>query len=131
MHDHAGGVDHMFQFEGLNGRRLFDHLLKKLRDGDMSVTTDLITIILKSVDMLKVLLQIIKTKDAPTAIDLNEDIFAQAARRQLDDLGVSTEAILTLGKRRTLRIKDKEVVGYEHETWHRPLGSLTGDSLLR
>lgn len=39
--------------------------------------------------------------------------FLSAARRQLDDLGASPHAQLTLGKRRTLRIRDKEVVGYE------------------
>ncbi len=41
------------------------------------------------------------------------EAFRAAALRQLGDLGVSTEAVLSLGKRRTLRIKDKEVVGYE------------------
>ncbi len=41
------------------------------------------------------------------------DAFRAAVLRQLGDLGVSTEARLSLGKRRTLRIKDKEVVGYE------------------
>jgi len=44
---------------------------------------------------------------------LDEESFQVAARRQLNQLGVSDKAILTLGKRRTLRIKDKEVVGYE------------------
>jgi CRISPR-associated protein Cas6 len=44
---------------------------------------------------------------------LDPEPFQAAARRQLDDMGVSSEAQLTLGKRRTLRIKDKEVVGYE------------------
>lgn len=39
--------------------------------------------------------------------------FLAAARRQLDALGISSDAQLNLGKRRTLRIKDKEVVGYE------------------
>lgn len=43
----------------------------------------------------------------------DESAFLAAARRQLDALEVATEAQLTLGKRRTLRIKDKEVVGYE------------------
>lgn len=58
-------------------------------------------------------LVIIKVKDAPTAADLTEDIFTAALRRQLDALEVSNEVIVTIGKRRTLRIKDKEVVGYE------------------
>ncbi|MEQ8785538.1 MAG: type I-MYXAN CRISPR-associated protein Cas6/Cmx6 [Pirellulaceae bacterium] len=39
--------------------------------------------------------------------------FRAAALRQLASLGISDAASLTLGKRRTLRIKDKEVVGYE------------------
>lgn len=44
---------------------------------------------------------------------LDPELFRAAAHRQLDEMGVSSEAQLTLGKRRTLRIKDKEVVGYE------------------
>jgi len=43
----------------------------------------------------------------------DESTFLAAARRQLDALNISAEAQLTVGKRRTLRIKDKEVVGYE------------------
>jgi CRISPR-associated protein Cas6 len=43
----------------------------------------------------------------------DEAAFLAAARRQLDELHVSPEAQLAAGKRRTLRIKDKEVVGYE------------------
>jgi CRISPR-associated protein Cas6 len=68
---------------------------------------------LKPAPALRSRLVIIKTKDAPNASALTADIFKAAARRKLDELGVSPEAILTLGKRRTLRIKDKEVVGYE------------------
>ncbi|MEX2140457.1 MAG: type I-MYXAN CRISPR-associated protein Cas6/Cmx6 [Pirellulales bacterium] len=41
------------------------------------------------------------------------DAFLAAARRQLDALNISPEAQISLGKRRTLRIKEKEVVGYE------------------
>lgn len=41
------------------------------------------------------------------------EAFAAACRRQLTEMGISAEAKLSLGKRRTLRIKDKEVVGYE------------------
>jgi len=51
------------------------------------------------------------SRDDPRPPD--ETAFLAAARRQLDALRVSSEAQLTLGKRRTLRIKDKEVVGYE------------------
>lgn len=43
----------------------------------------------------------------------DEAAFLAAVRRQLDALKISPEAQLTLGKRRTLRIKDKEVVGFE------------------
>ncbi|HEV3344817.1 MAG TPA: type I-MYXAN CRISPR-associated protein Cas6/Cmx6 [Pirellulales bacterium] len=43
----------------------------------------------------------------------DEATFLAAARRQLDALNVSPEAQVTVGKRRTLRVKDKEVVGYE------------------
>jgi CRISPR-associated protein Cas6 len=43
----------------------------------------------------------------------DEAAFLAAARRQLDELHLSPEAQLAAGKRRTLRIKDKEVVGYE------------------
>lgn len=39
--------------------------------------------------------------------------FETELRRQLDALNVSSEAIVTIGKRRTMRIKDKEIVGYE------------------
>ena len=47
----------------------------------------------------------------PVGIEPNP--FIEAVRRQLDALDISSAAIVTLGKRRTLRIKDKEVVGYE------------------
>ncbi len=44
---------------------------------------------------------------------LDDAPFIDAVRRQLDSLGVSSNAFTTIGKRRTLRIKDKEIVGYE------------------
>jgi CRISPR-associated protein Cas6 len=44
---------------------------------------------------------------------LTEPNFQTAARKQLAALGVSDQAELTLPKRRTFRIKHKEVVGYE------------------
>ena len=44
---------------------------------------------------------------------LDAETFAQAVRRQLDALEISERVILTLGKRRTLRVRDKEVVGFE------------------
>jgi CRISPR-associated protein Cas6 len=39
--------------------------------------------------------------------------FAEGVRRQLDALGLSREVRLDVGKRRTVRIKDKEIVGFE------------------
>jgi CRISPR-associated protein Cas6 len=43
----------------------------------------------------------------------DEDRFRTELRRQLDALHVAAEVQPLLGKRRTLRIKDKEVVGHE------------------
>lgn len=55
------------------------------------------------------------------AMSLTEEIFKTAARKQLDDLGISKEATITVPRRerdnslgrRTLRLKHKEIVGYE------------------
>jgi len=58
-------------------------------------------------------LVVIKTKGASSAAELTAEVFTSALRRQLDALGVGSEIDLCLGKRRTLRIKDKEIVGYE------------------
>lgn len=56
----------------------------------------------------------IKLADAMAqSADAATGTFRAAALRKLGELGISTEALLSLGKRRTLRIKDKEVVGYE------------------
>ncbi len=41
------------------------------------------------------------------------ETFAEAVRRQLDALELSERVLLTIGKRRTIRIRDKEVVGFE------------------
>lgn len=45
--------------------------------------------------------------------EVASEAFVAAVRRQLDALCISPEAGLSPGKRRTVRIKDKEVVGYE------------------
>jgi CRISPR-associated protein Cas6 len=42
-----------------------------------------------------------------------EEQFAGAVRRQLNALGISEAASLTVGKRRTMRVKERELVGYE------------------
>ncbi|MCA9037647.1 MAG: hypothetical protein KDA91_21080, partial [Planctomycetaceae bacterium] len=44
---------------------------------------------------------------------MDAESFAQAVRRQLDALEISERVILTIGKRRTIKIRDKEVVGFE------------------
>lgn len=44
---------------------------------------------------------------------MESEPFLAALRRQLDELRVAPEAEVVIGKRRTIRIRDKEVVGYE------------------
>ena len=41
------------------------------------------------------------------------DLFADAVRRQLADSDVEADVTVVLGKRRTLRIRHKEIVGFE------------------
>lgn len=54
----------------------------------------------------------IKIKDLD-ATAITPENFLAAARKQLDALGVSPQAITTVGKRRTLQIKQRAIVGYE------------------
>ncbi|HEX6984843.1 MAG TPA: type I-MYXAN CRISPR-associated protein Cas6/Cmx6, partial [Planctomycetaceae bacterium] len=42
-----------------------------------------------------------------------DEAFAAAARRQLDALGVSPAAAAAVGRRRTLRIRGREIIGHE------------------
>lgn len=51
------------------------------------------------------------SSDTPTAP--SEDQFLAALRRKLTAFDISSECPITLGKRRTVRIHHKEVVGYE------------------
>ncbi len=44
---------------------------------------------------------------------MDAELFAEAVRRQLEALEVSERVMLTNGKRRTIKIRDKEVVGFE------------------
>lgn len=44
---------------------------------------------------------------------VTKEQFANAVRRQLAELGISEAAIVTIGKRRTMRVKQRELVGYE------------------
>jgi CRISPR-associated protein Cas6 len=56
-------------------------------------------------------LVVIKTAntDGPPTLDQ----FLASLRRKLAALGVSSSVTITLGKRRTLRLKQREIVGYE------------------
>jgi CRISPR-associated protein Cas6 len=47
------------------------------------------------------------------AADLTAETFSAAARRQMDELGIGAGAVLNVGKRRSLRMKQREIVGYE------------------
>jgi CRISPR-associated protein Cas6 len=47
------------------------------------------------------------------AVDLTPETFSTAARKQIEALSIGAEAILTVGKRRTMRMKQREIVGYE------------------
>ena len=69
--------------------------------------------VLSPAPVLRSRLVVIKQATAASAADVNAGNFKAAARRQLNSLGVSPQVQLTVGKRRTLRLKQKEVVGYE------------------
>jgi len=45
--------------------------------------------------------------------ELTVAMFASAVRRQMDELGIGADAVLNVGKRRTIRLKQREIVGYE------------------
>jgi len=47
------------------------------------------------------------------AAQLNREVFSHAVRKQLTACDVSSQVRVNPGKRRTLRIRDKEIVGYE------------------
>lgn len=57
-------------------------------------------------------LVIIKVAHA-SAEELTAEAFVGAARRQLDDLRIGADAIVSVGKRRSIRLKQREIVGYE------------------
>jgi len=58
-------------------------------------------------------LMVIKVAGVTPASSVTQAQFEQAARKQLDRLNVSKEVILTIGRRRTMRLKQNEIVGYE------------------
>ena len=58
-------------------------------------------------------LVVIKVAHIQPAFEVTAEQFESAVRKQLQELNVSDEAIVTIGKRRTLRLKQNEIVGYE------------------
>lgn len=86
---------------------------KSLRLGDASVRVGVPTVnALVPATALRSRLVVIKVANIkPESVTTEQ--FAGAIRRQLDELGVSVEAVVTVGKRRTLRVKQRELVGYE------------------
>ncbi len=58
-------------------------------------------------------LTIIKVAHIDPASSVSEDQFQQSVQKQLTELGVSDVVRADLGKRRTLRLKQNEIVGYE------------------
>lgn len=55
----------------------------------------------------------IRSRLATTKNGQEQARFEAEIRRQMEALGVSKDAILSIGKRRTIRVHSKEVVGYE------------------
>lgn len=55
----------------------------------------------------------VRSRLATTKNGQDQARFEAEIRRQMDALGVSKDALLSIGKRRTIRIHNKEVVGYE------------------
>jgi CRISPR-associated endonuclease/helicase Cas3 len=86
---------------------------KALRLGDANVRVGVPTVHgLVPATALRSRLVVIKVANIkPESVTAEQ--FAGAVRRQLDEVGVSAEAIVTIGKRRTLRVKQRELVGYE------------------
>jgi len=100
-------ADHIAQFLPLAGKTLM-LLDRRLQVGVPQVRP------LVPAAALRSRLVTIKLKEAAEASgDTAAEIFVTSLRQQLDALGVSEEAQVHPGKRRTLRVKSKEVVGYE------------------
>jgi CRISPR-associated protein Cas6 len=86
---------------------------KALWVGDVSVRVGVPTVhALVPATALRSRLVVIKVANIQPESVTGEQ-FADAVRRQLAELGVSAQAIVTIGKRRTLRVKQREIVGYE------------------
>ncbi len=87
---------------------------KELRLGNarLSVGTPQIQL-LRPAPALRSRLVVIKPKEAPKAQLLTQELFRQSAQRQLEQLGIAPTTALEIGKRRTLKIKRREIVGYE------------------
>lgn len=86
---------------------------KALRVGDASVSVGVPTVqSLVLATALRSRLVVIKVANIrPDSVTENQ--FADAVRRQISKLGIADVASVTIGKRRTLRVKKREIVGYE------------------
>lgn len=68
---------------------------------------------LEPASILRSRLVVIKVAHITPASTVSEEQFLTALKRQLAELGISDQVLPTLGKRRTLRLKQNEIVGYE------------------
>lgn len=86
---------------------------KALRLGDASVRVGVPTVhALIPATALRSRLVVIKVANIrPDSV--TADQFAESVRRQLGEQNISDAAAVTIGKRRTLRVKQREIVGYE------------------
>ncbi len=65
------------------------------------------------VTALRSRLVLIKVVQLTSQSELTSEIFGEAVRKQLQKLDVSQDVIVTIGKRRTMAIKNTQLVGYE------------------
>ena len=100
-------ADRITRFLPLAGKRL------QLLDRSLQVGVPQVRALIPAVALRSRLVTIKLTVATEVPAELTAESFAASARRQLDALNISPDAQLHLGKRRTLRVKDKEVVGYE------------------
>jgi CRISPR-associated protein Cas6 len=86
---------------------------KSLRLGDANIRVGVPTVraLVPATALRSRLVNIKVANNRPEAV--TEEQFAEAVRRQLAVLGISESAIVTVGKRRTMRVKQRELVGYE------------------
>lgn len=100
-------VEQIARFLSLAGKPL------QLLDRTLRIGTPQVRSLVPAVAVRSRLVTIKLAEAASQQGDEARETFHGAVTRKLSELGISTQSQLSLGKRRTLRIKDKEVVGYE------------------